>query len=113
MSETIDLTMLAGTLQEVQRDMRLPRVQLEQLAGTAPARLDSIDARLGVMEKIVHSLATEITRDFGQVQQGLTRHERRFDTLDAGLTSLRESAADNTQQLEEVLRLLRNVGSSA
>jgi hypothetical protein len=54
-SEIINLTMLAGRLQEMQRDERRLRVRRDQLAGTSPARLDCIDARLGVMKKTIHA----------------------------------------------------------
>ncbi len=57
MSETVDLTVLSGRLKGLERDMRLLRVQLDQLAGNLPPRLGSIDARLGVLEQSFHLLA--------------------------------------------------------
>lgn len=35
----------------------------------------------------------------GQLQQQFVRHEKRFDVLDAGLTSLRHEMAENTERI--------------
>ena len=106
MSDTIDLTLLSGNLQGLEREVRLLRVQLDQLAGTVSARLNgidarlgSVDARLGVTEQSIHDLAAEMSRGMGQMQQQLVRHEKRFDVLDAGLTSLRREMAENTDRI--------------
>lgn len=100
------LTLLSSSIQEIERDLRLLRLQLDQFAGSLPARVGSLEARLGVMEQSVHDLATEVARGFGQVQQQLTRHEKRFDALDAGLAALQTDIADNTE------RLLRAIGGA-
>jgi hypothetical protein len=106
MSETMDLTLLSGGLQDFEREVRLSRVQLDQLAGVMPARFGSIEARLGgidarpgVMQKSGHDLTTEINREFGQVRQQLTHNERRFDAVEAGLASLQTQLAESTERL--------------
>jgi hypothetical protein len=107
MGETLDLTLLSGSLQGLEREVRLMRLQLDQFAGTVPLRLDSIDARLGVLEKTVHDLTTEISRESGLVRQQLTRHEKQFDVLSAGLASLQTQMAENTERL---LRAIEGAG---
>jgi hypothetical protein len=99
MNEALDLTLLSAGLQAIEREMRLVRVQLDQLAGATPHRLTSIDARLGVLEQSVHGLTAEVARGFGQMHQLLARHEQRFDVLDAGLTSIRAAMAEDTERL--------------
>lgn len=106
MSETIDLTLLSGTVQSLEREMRPLRAQYDRFAGTVSARLNgidaclgSVDARLGVTEQSIHDLAAEISRGVGQMQQQLVRHEKRFDVLDTGLTSLRRESAENTERI--------------
>jgi hypothetical protein len=103
MSETIDLTLLSAGLQAIEREMRLVRMQLDQLAGATPHRLTSIDARLGVLEQSVHGLAAEVARGFGPMQQLLARQEQRFDVLDAGLASIRSAITENTERLMQAL----------
>ena len=66
-----------------------------------------IEARLGVVEQSVRDLATEVAREFGQVQQQLTRHEKRFDALDAGLTALSVRLTENT---ERIMRMIMGDG---
>jgi hypothetical protein len=107
MSDTVDLTLLSGGLQGLEREARLMRLQIDQLAGTMPPRLDSIDARLGVLEKTVHDLTTEISRESGLVRQQLTRHEKRFDALDAGLAALSDKLIENT---ERIMRAIVSAG---
>lgn len=82
------------------------RAQYDQLSGTVAARLNGIDAslgsadpRLGVTEQSIHDLSTELSRAMGQLQQQFVRHEKRFDVLDAGLTSLRHEMAENTERI--------------
>jgi len=103
MSETIDLTLLSGSLQALEREVRLLRMQIDQLVGTLPPRLGGIDGRLGVMEQSFHDLAAEVARDFGQVQQQSLRTEKRFDALDAGLASLRRELAESTEQIKRAI----------
>jgi hypothetical protein len=96
MSETVDLTLLSASMQELQRDVRLLRIQLDQLVGSVPPRL-------AVLEQSVHAIATELARGFGQMQQQLARHEARFDALDAGLTAVRSEIAASTERLVRLL----------
>jgi septal ring factor EnvC (AmiA/AmiB activator) len=110
MSDTVDLTLLSGNLQSVERELRLVRVQVDSLASTLPARMDGIDARLaslearvGGTEHSVHDLAAEMARGFGQIQQQLTRHERRFDVLDAGLAALSRQLAETGERLIQIM----------
>ena len=106
MSDAVDLTLLSGSLQGMEREVRLLRLQLDQFAGTVPARLGGIEARLGVMEQSVHDLAAEVPRGFSQVQHQLTRHEKRFDALDAGLASLPDKLTENME------RIMHAIGSA-
>jgi hypothetical protein len=106
MSDTVDLTLLSGGPQGLEREVRLMRLQLDQLAGTMLLRLDSIDARLGELEKTVHDLTTEVSRESGLVSQQLTRHEKRFDALDAGLAALPDKLIENME------RIMRGIVSS-
>ena len=106
MSDTIDLTLLSGNLQSIERELRLVRVQVDNLAGTLPARMDGIDARLaslearaGSTEHSIHNLSAEVARGFGQLQQQLTRHEKRFDVLDAGLARLEQEVALGNERI--------------
>jgi hypothetical protein len=106
MSETIDLTLLSGSLQALEQEVRLLRAQYDQLAGTTSAQLDGIDARLGSMEvrlgvtgQSIHDLDGELARAMGQLQQQFVRREKRFDVLDAGLATLRREAAENTYRI--------------
>ena len=97
MSETVDLTALAASLQGIEREVRLLRVQLDQVVGLTPARLSSIEARLGLWEAAVHAVAAEVARGFGEMQQ-------RFDVMDAGLASLRTEVATSTATLLRALK---------
>ena len=110
MGETIDLTFLSGSLQGLERELRLLRAQHDQFAGTASARLNGIDARLGgvdarlsVMEQSVHDMGAEVSRVISQLQQQLIRHEKRFDILDSGLASLRQGLVDSTEEIKRAI----------
>jgi hypothetical protein len=103
MSETVDLTLLAAGVQGIEREMRLLRVQLDQLAGAVPPRLASIDA-LALLEQSVHSLSSELARGFGQMQQQHARTERRFEAMDAGLTLLRTEIATGNATLLQAIK---------
>ena len=89
MSDVIDLTLLSGMVQGLEREMRLMRLQLDQIAGGIPPRLSSI-------EQSFHGLAGEVARGFGQVQQQMARQEKRLDAVDAGLASLRANLSEST-----------------
>jgi prefoldin subunit 5 len=88
MSDTIDLTMLSGSIQEMQRDLRLLRLQTETMA-----------ARNGTLDQAIHGTINEIGRGFDQLQQQVTRLERRIDGVDAELTALREAVDTNAAQI--------------
>ena len=102
MGETVDLTMPAGALVGIARDVRLLRLQLDSLASRSAGqdgRLGGIEGRIGAMEQSFHDLVGETSRGFGQMQQQLTRHERRLEAVDTGLAALRAELADSTARL--------------
>jgi hypothetical protein len=107
MSEAIDLTLPFDSLRGLEREVRRPRMPLDHPAGALPVRLNSAEARLGVLEQSVHDLANEAARGFAQVQQQLARHVKRFDTRDAGLASPHATLAASTQ------RIMRAMGRDA
>jgi hypothetical protein len=108
-----DLTLLGGTITEMGRDVRLLRLQVDNIAarlGTHDQRFSALDTRLtGIdqrftgIEQSIHNLIGEVARGFGQQQQQLTRIEKRFDAADAGLTAIREGLAANTKLLSDLL----------
>jgi hypothetical protein len=93
MSETVDLTLLFGLVQGIDRELRLLRLQFENMA-----------PRVTIMEQSFHDLVAEVARGFGQVQQQMTRHEKRFDALDSGLASLQAELADGNERMIAVWR---------
>jgi hypothetical protein len=97
------LTLLSGPTQETAREVRLMRLQLDNLV----ARAAGADQRIGVLEQSFHELVGEVARGFGQLQQQVSRQEKRLDAIDAGLTSLRETAAESVRQMGELVALLR------
>src|SRR3984885_7873422 len=92
MSEVVDLSLLASGVQKIARELRLLRLQVDQLASVMPQRL-------AVIEQSFHDLVGEVSRGFGQQQQQITRQDRRLDVLDAGLTALRADLADSTARI--------------
>lgn len=103
MSDTADFTLLSGLVQETAREVRLLRLQMDNLV----SRSASTEQRLATMEQSFHELVGEVSRGFAQVQQQATRQEKRFDAVDAGLAWLRETAAENARQLAELIGMLR------
>ena len=103
MSDTVDVTLMAGLTPETAREVRLLRLQTENLA----SRFAGMEQRLAVMERSFHELVGEISRGFGQTQQQMTRQEKRLDAADAGLSSLREGSAKTAEMLQELLHLAR------
>jgi len=102
MSDTVDLTILAGSMQEITRDVRLMRLQLDNLVSRLSGqdgRLGGIESRIGTMEQSFHDLVGEVARGFGQQQQQITRLEKRIDAVDAGLTALRGELAASTERI--------------
>jgi hypothetical protein len=96
-SDVIDFTLLSGMIQGVDREMRLMRLQLEQIAGGMPPRLSAV-------EQSFHGLTVEVTRGFGQIQQQLTRQEKRLDALDGGLATLRSALNKSTAAIIEAIK---------
>jgi hypothetical protein len=79
--DTIDLRMMFSQAQENARELRLVRIQLAHLNGTLPSRLTEL-------EQAFHAVADELSRGFGQMQQQLTRNEKRLDAVDRGLSEI-------------------------
>jgi chromosome segregation ATPase len=101
-SDTVDLTLLSGTMLEIARDIRLMRLQVDSLASRLSAqdgRLGGIEGRLGALEASFHDLVGETSRGFSQVQQQITRLERRIDALDSGLAALKVNMNENTTRI--------------
>jgi hypothetical protein len=76
------------------------------LASGLPQRLSSI-------EQSFHGLAGELSRGLGQIQQDLTRHDARFDALDAGLTEVRIALGDSTAKILAAVLPTREPSSDA
>jgi hypothetical protein len=95
MSETVDLTFLSGLVQGLDREMRLMRLQVTQLAALSP--------RIGVIEQSFHDLAGEMAHGFGQMQQQMARQEKRIDALDTGLAALRTDLAESTARIIQAI----------
>jgi hypothetical protein len=100
MSDVVDLTLLSSTVQEIGRELRLLRLQVDQLASVLPQRL-------AVIEQSFHDLVGEVSRGFGQVQQQATRQEKRLEAVDAGLTALRGELAASTARIIQVIEAPR------
>jgi hypothetical protein len=90
-----DPTLLSGLVQKMARDVRLLRLQLDNLAprlistdqrlAITEQRFVAVDQRLAVKERSIHQLIGEVSCGFRQMQQQLTRGEKRFDAMNAGL----------------------------
>jgi chromosome segregation ATPase len=106
MSEVVDLTLLASGVQEIAREVRLMRLQVDNLASRLSGqdgRLGGIEGRIGAMEQSFHDLLGEVSRSFGQMQQQATRQEKRTEAVDAGLTALRAELADSTARIIQAI----------
>jgi hypothetical protein len=90
MSDTIDLSLLSSPMQGLDRDLRLMMSQV-----------DAVIPRLAALEQSFHDLVAEVARGFGQVQQQMTRQEKRIDAVDNGLASLQAALADSTARIIE------------
>lgn len=97
MSDVVDLSFISGLVQGLDREMRLLRLQVDNLASGIPPRLT-------VIERSFHELTGEVSRGFGQMQQQLTRHEKRFDGLDAALAKLGTDLAESTERIIREVR---------
>jgi uncharacterized coiled-coil protein SlyX len=101
-----DLTLLSGSITEMGRDVRLLRLQVDNIAARLAAqdqrhdqRFSAIDQRLATLEQSIHELIGETARGFGQQQQQLTRVEQRLDALGTGLAGIQETLAAQTKLL--------------
>jgi DnaJ-domain-containing protein 1 len=101
MSDVLDLGLISGSLQEMTRTVGLMRLQLDAMV----ARFGGIEGRLASLEQSFHDLTNETARGFGQLQQQLTRHEKRFDGLDAALAKLGTDLAGNTERIIREIRV--------
>jgi hypothetical protein len=96
MSDVVDLSFISG-LQSLDREMRLLRLQVDNLAGGIPPRLV-------VIEQSFHELTGEVARGFGQMQQQFSRQEQRLNTLDTGLAKLGTDLAESTERIIREIR---------
>jgi uncharacterized coiled-coil protein SlyX len=101
-----DLTLLSGQITETGRDVRLLRLQVDNIAARLAAqdqrhdqRFTAVDQRLATLEQSIHELIGETARGFGQQQQQLTRVEQRLDALGTGLAGIQETLAAQTKLL--------------
>ena len=101
MSDVLGLGLISGSLQEMTRTVGLMRLRLDAMV----ARFGGIDGRLASLEQSFHDLTNETARGFGQLQQQLTRHEKRFDGLDATLAKLGTDLAENTERIIREIRV--------
>jgi hypothetical protein len=80
MSDVVDLTLLSTLVQGIDRELRLLRLQLDQVVSMTP--------RLAALEQSFHGLITEVARGFEQMQQQAARQDKRVDAVDAQLAAL-------------------------
>jgi hypothetical protein len=92
-----------STIAEIAHDLRLLRLQVENIAARLAAQDQRFDARSAGIEQSTHNLIGEVARGFGQQQQQLSRVEQRFDAVDAGLTAIREGLLGNQRMLIELV----------
>ena len=97
MSDVVDLSFISGLVQGLDREMRLLRLQVDNLAGGIPPRL-------AVIEQSFHELTGEVARGFGQMQQQFSRQEQRLNALDAGLAKLGVDLAESTERIIREIR---------
>ena len=88
MGDTVDITLLFNLVHGADRELRLLRLQVENMV-----------PRLAALEQAFHDLVAEVARGLGQVQQHMTRQEKRIEAVDAGLASLRVEQADSTARI--------------
>ena len=100
MSDVVDLTLLSGAVTGIERDLRLLRLQVDNVV----SRFASMEQRLAVLEQSFHDLVAEMSRGFGQMQQQAARQEKRLDVLDAGLSDLRAGMDDSTARIIEAIK---------
>ena len=99
MNDVTDLTLLSGLMQETQREMRLLRLQTDNLV----SRLAIMDQRVATLEQGFHALLAELSRSQGQMQQQITRVEKRIEAVDVGLTEIRGELASGMDRVIEAI----------
>jgi len=99
MSDVVDPPLISGLVEGTTRELRLLRLQLDNVA----SRVASVESRVGTSEQSFHGLVGEVARGFDQLQQQLTRHEKRIEVIDAGLTGLRAELADSTARIIQAI----------
>jgi len=92
LSDAVDHNLLFDMVRGTDREVRLLRLQI-----------DSIVPRLAAVEQSFHDLASETARGFGQLQQQMSRQEKRLDVLDEGLAALRTEVADGTARIIQAI----------
>jgi hypothetical protein len=103
MSDVVDLSFLSGQVLGVERELRLIRLQGDNLS----SRLASLDTRTASLEQNFHGLVSEVFRGFGQAQQQASRNEKRLEVLDAGLSALRTAIDDSTEKIVAAVQAQR------
>jgi uncharacterized coiled-coil protein SlyX len=104
-----DLTLLSGSMTEMGRDLRLLRLQVDNIAArlashdqrftSIDGRFTALDGRMATMEQSIHGLTGEMARGFGQQGQQLTRMEQQIGVLNAGLTEIKTTLAESIRLL--------------
>jgi hypothetical protein len=93
MSDTVDLTLLSSSAQGVERELRLSRIELDNLV-----------PRVAILEQSLHELVSAVSHGFGQMQQHLARLDKRMETLDTGLTDVRTALDESTERLIKIMK---------
>jgi hypothetical protein len=99
MNDAVELGLLAGRIVAAERELRLMRLQLEQIVSSVGLLATGLPQRLGSLEQLFHGLAGELSHGLGLIQQQQPRQEARFDALDAGLTALRTGLEESTARI--------------
>ena len=100
MSETIDLSVLGAQLQDLDRQLRLVRLQLDTLVSSG----STTNSRLATIEQGFHNLTAEMARGFGQMQQQLARHTQQLAAVQTGLAELKADLQANHAELLAAIR---------
>ncbi len=100
MSETVDFSMLGAQVQDLDRQLRLVRLQLDTLVSST----GNTNNRLATIEQGFHGLTAEMARGFGQIQQQLTQHTKQLAVVQAGLEELKAGLQASTAELLTAIR---------
>jgi hypothetical protein len=93
MSDVVDQTLLFSLMHGIDRELRLLRLQV-----------DNLTPRVAVLKQSFHDLVGELAHGFGQVQQQMARQEKRLDAVDSGLSALRQEIDDSTARIIAAIR---------